>query len=196
MKIYLAGPEVFLPNAVEMGAAKKALCAHYGFEGLYPLDSELDAGQLDDGAEDPRQLAFAISYGNEGLIQQADVIIANLTPFRGVSADVGTVYELGLARGLGKQLLAYSNDPRPFADRTMALYGAAESLFGRDEQQPLRDHDGLSVEDFGLHDNLMIEGGIRLAAGRFMIRNVADGERYTDLTAFEELLRWLADAPR
>ena len=33
MKIYLAGPEVFLPDAVQIGQAKKRLCAAYGFEG-------------------------------------------------------------------------------------------------------------------------------------------------------------------
>ena len=32
----------------------------------------------------------------------ADAIIANLTPFRGPSADAGTVYELGYMAGRGK----------------------------------------------------------------------------------------------
>ena len=43
MKIYLAGPEVFLPDAVGIGQAKKRLCAAYGFEGLYPFDNEIVA---------------------------------------------------------------------------------------------------------------------------------------------------------
>ena len=31
MKIYLAGPDVFLPNAIAIGRRKKELCAQYGF---------------------------------------------------------------------------------------------------------------------------------------------------------------------
>jgi nucleoside 2-deoxyribosyltransferase len=41
-RIYLAGPEVFLPNANDIGAAKAALCAEAGFEGVFPLDTGLD----------------------------------------------------------------------------------------------------------------------------------------------------------
>ena len=45
-------------------------------------------------------------------MDQADVIIANLTPFRGPSADAGTVYELGYMLGKGDRLcLGYSNSP-------------------------------------------------------------------------------------
>ena len=33
IKIYLAGPDVFLPNAKEIGKLKKELCEKYGFEG-------------------------------------------------------------------------------------------------------------------------------------------------------------------
>src|SRR5258708_1028231 len=36
---YLAGPEVFLPDAAEIGRRKKELCRRHGFEGLYPLDA-------------------------------------------------------------------------------------------------------------------------------------------------------------
>jgi nucleoside 2-deoxyribosyltransferase len=35
---YLAGPDVFCPDARERGVAKKALLASVGITGLYPLD--------------------------------------------------------------------------------------------------------------------------------------------------------------
>jgi Nucleoside 2-deoxyribosyltransferase len=35
-KVYLAGPEVFLRNATEVGDRKKALCEAHGLEGLFP----------------------------------------------------------------------------------------------------------------------------------------------------------------
>ena len=31
--IYLAGPDVFLPNAIEVGKKKMAICEEFGFEG-------------------------------------------------------------------------------------------------------------------------------------------------------------------
>ena len=42
MKIYLAGPDVFLPDAVEIGRRKAEICARHGLIGLYPLDNAVD----------------------------------------------------------------------------------------------------------------------------------------------------------
>ena len=41
--IYLAGPDVFLPNAIEVGKKKKAICEEFGFEGLFPADNDFGA---------------------------------------------------------------------------------------------------------------------------------------------------------
>src|SRR5258707_232545 len=98
MKIYLAGPDVFLPDAIEIGRRKAAICARHGLRGLYPLDNAVDLSAAD--------ASLAIFKGNEAMMDAADAIIANLTPFRGPSADAGTVYELG-----------YMACPRPPRDR-------------------------------------------------------------------------------
>src|SRR5262245_47669063 len=37
-RIYLAGPDVFLPDAAAVLAAKRKLCADYGFVGVAPVD--------------------------------------------------------------------------------------------------------------------------------------------------------------
>ncbi len=100
-KIYLAGPDVFLSDSIEQGQRKKELCQKYGFEGLYPLDNEIE-----DTFEHKADMGLHIAQANEKLIQECDAVIANLTPFRGTSADVGTVYEIGLAKGLNKMVLA------------------------------------------------------------------------------------------
>ena len=42
MKIYLAGPDVFLHDAVDIGQRKMDLCARHGLTGLYPLDNVVD----------------------------------------------------------------------------------------------------------------------------------------------------------
>ena len=45
-RIYLAGPEVFMPHAKDVGAEKARLCAEAGFEGCFPLDNVLDLAGL------------------------------------------------------------------------------------------------------------------------------------------------------
>lgn len=37
--VYLAGFDVFRPDAAAQGQSMKALCARYGLEGLYPSGS-------------------------------------------------------------------------------------------------------------------------------------------------------------
>ena len=53
-KIYLAGPEVFLANALEVGNAHKLLCKKYGYEGLFPLDNIITRNN-------PKEIAEAIA---------------------------------------------------------------------------------------------------------------------------------------
>ena len=113
LSIYLAGPEVFLPDAVEIGRQKQQLCARYGFNGLYPLDNEITpkAGE---------RLDELIYQANKALMQRADFGICNLSPFRGPGADAGTVFELGLMTGMGKRVFAYTNDASDYAQRVAA----------------------------------------------------------------------------
>ena len=99
MKIYLAGPDVFLPDAVEIGRRKAAICARHGLIGLYPLDNAIDLAA--------RDASLNIFGSNEAMMIEADAIIANISPFRGPGADAGTVYELGLMAGRGKLCRGY-----------------------------------------------------------------------------------------
>src|ERR1700719_3314152 len=109
MKLYLAGPEVFLPDAVEIGTRKVEICARHGVSGLYPLDNDVDLSAGD--------ASLNIFRGNTAMMDAADAVIANLTPFRGLSADAGTVYELGYMAGRANLCLGYSNAPSGSADR-------------------------------------------------------------------------------
>ena len=183
MHIYLAGPEVFLPDAEAVADAKRALCARYGATGIFPSDpiyhSEADAAE---------ERWFKIYLHNEAHIRRADALIANLTPFRGPSADVGTVYELGFMRALGRPVAAYSNTTIPFTDRTRAFLGPDARQRPDGEWE---DGEGLHLEAFGLHDNLMIDGGLRAAGGVLVAREVPPPDRWRDLTAFEAALRTL-----
>jgi nucleoside 2-deoxyribosyltransferase len=180
-RIYLAGPEVFLLNAKEVGEEKKALCRKYGFEGVYPIDVEVKAD-----SKSPREFGLCISKVNEDLIRGCEVVIANLTPFRGPSADVGTVFEVGFAHALGKLVLAYTNVAESFTDRTVkALNGKVV----RGGDGLLRDELGMFVEENGLVDNLMIDGCIDANSGVLVVEQAPAGELFSWLDGFEKCLQ-------
>ncbi len=142
IKIYLAGPDVFEPDALAQGKYLKSLCLKYGFEGLFPLDNSIEC----DGT--PYDIAKAIREANIALIEECDVVLANLNPFRGLEPDSGTVYEVGYAMALGKRVIGYADDRRTMIERI------------RDVQQLSADathcKDAKVMEDFGLSHNLMM----------------------------------------
>jgi nucleoside 2-deoxyribosyltransferase len=154
-KIYLAGPEVFLPDAVELGLRKKALCQEFGFVGLYPLDNAIIEGEQRDAR---------IYAANLALIEEADAAIFNLSPFRGIGADSGTAFELGWCAARGKPLFAYSNDPADLFDRVKTAFGAH-----RTPQGGWCDAHGFEIETFGNADNLMLDCALN-AQGRAVLR--------------------------
>ena len=177
-KIYLAGPDVFLPDAVEIGRRKAEICARHGLIGLYPLDNVVDLSASD--------ASLAIFRGNEAMMIEACAIIANLTPFRGPGADAGTVYELGFMAGRGKLCLGYSNDPTPYAERARNF----TTIIAQDER--LIDEHGLTVEDFGLTDNLMMVHALDLHGCAQVTPPQAPTDLWRDLAAFESCVRLAA----
>ena len=184
-RIYLAGPDVFLSNAKEIGERKKALCRKYGFEGVFPIDNEVNAE-----GKTPRELGLCIGMFNEGLIKTCDTVIANVTPFRGPSADVGTVYEMGFAHGLGKKVFAYTNVAAPFMERTVKALGGQVS---RSEDDKLRDAYGMFIEETGLVDNLMVDGCVAASSGALVVEEAPAGQLFTHLSGFEKCLKKLKE---
>ena len=180
-RVYLAGPDVFLANAREIGAAKRAVCARHGLVGVFPVDEE----DVCDPALPLPEQGLAISRAMERTMRGCDAMIINLTPFRGPSADVGSAYEMGFMRALGRPVFAYSNDARPFHDRVMASCGGALRRRPTGEHE---DPDGMAVEPFGLHDNLMLVGGVTGSGGCLVTATVPPAERYTSLVVFERCI--------
>lgn len=173
--IYLAGPDVFLPDALDIGRRKAELCARYGLAGLFPLDNAVALAAHD--------ASLQIFRGNQAMMDDASAIIANLTPFRGPSADAGTVYELGYMAGRGKLLLGYSNDPANYVDRV----ARSEPIETRDGM--MIGDDGLAVEDFGLPDNLMLIHALDLHGAPLITPSATPDDLWRDLTAFEACVR-------
>ena len=180
-RIYLAGPEVFLREALEIAERKKAICLKHGFDGVFPLDASLDLRGLRPGVAGLR-----ISQANESLIRTCDALIANMTPFRGIGMDAGTAFEMGFMRALGRPVLGYTNSRESLLDRTRGEIRTRRTAGGRHE-----DADRMMVEDHGFADNLMLEGAVIAAGARVVRHRAVRSKRYTDLTAFAACVRSL-----
>jgi len=142
-KIYLAGPDVFEPDAAAIGQMYKQQCLQHGFTGLYPLDNEIKS------TDDKKQMAQAIFKANIKLIDKADIVIANLNPFRGKEPDSGTVWECGYAFAIGKKVYGYKKDLKPYID----TFDKKEKT---EKDSLTYDGNGTIIEDFDYPANLMI----------------------------------------
>ncbi|MEO0672543.1 MAG: nucleoside 2-deoxyribosyltransferase [Pseudomonadota bacterium] len=180
-RIYLAGPDVFLPDPIAAGRAKADRAKSFGLEGVFPLDASLDLDGLA-REEQARRIALA----NEALMRSCDAAVINACPFRGVSMDSGTAFEVGFMRALGRPVVGYTHTAEPFADRSQTLRSAGPDL-AFDYDTP-----ALAIEDFGLPENLMItvamsESGLPMVTGtRRETNGIIAGE------AFDACLAWLA----
>jgi nucleoside 2-deoxyribosyltransferase len=171
LKIYLAGPDVFLADAKSVGLKKQEICREFGFEGLFPLDSD----------ESVCANPVKIFRTNCSLMRQADIGVFNLTPFRGPSADPGTIFELGFLFAHGKPVYGYTSVATDYLQRVPVIL----SLSGEQKARP-RDSNGYVVENFGLSDNLMIVQAIQDSGGVITIVEEKTGEAsVTPLAAFQ-----------
>ena len=167
--IYLAGPEVFLPDPAAAGEAKRARVAElsrnhdWPFElvGLYPLDNEVSDFKPD------FDTGMRIYHANIDLMDRAHAVAANMVRFRGPSMDVGTAFEMGYMRGLGKPVFAYY-DAAPFYGREEApgrYVDRVRTHCALSSHDAGVDADGQSVDDFQMADNLMMIGALESGAG-------------------------------
>lgn len=139
-EIYLAGPDLFYPDA-DLRYARLARLLEE--EGLRPLDPRAGCPRA---AAGDREGARAIRRHCLALLARASGVLANLTGFRGPETDPGTAYEVGYAAALGIPVVGYTLDAlRPLRARV-------------DDGEPT------AVEDFGWPANLMLCAGHPLAA--------------------------------
>jgi nucleoside 2-deoxyribosyltransferase len=150
-KIYIAGFDVFKPQAKQIGNEYKHLCEKFGYKGMYPLDNEIESLWS-------KQKAREFIYKNNiDLIEKCDIVIANANPFRGTELDSGTAFEIGYAKALKKEVILYMDNILDYKQKITCK---------RNEDC---DKDGMSIEDFGLPLNLMfsdckmVQGGFEEA---------------------------------
>ncbi len=140
-RAYLAGPDVFLPDSLAVGEAKKQICEQHGIIGVFPLDGPYErlAGL---SAREAGLVAFDICIE---LMDTCDIGIANMTPFRGPSMDIGTAVEMGYLFAQGKPVFGYSNAASVYPDRVAP--------------------DGMFIEPFDLCDIVMAPGTVARSTG-------------------------------
>ncbi len=147
--VYLAGPDVFRPDAVEHLRMLARVAVDLGLEAPVPIDGT-DLGE---------QTAQGIYDANLALLRRADGIVANLMPFRGTEPDSGTVFEVGAAVMLGLPVVAYGVARESYADAARRIM-----QLGPDASGEARDRNGWALEDFGLPMNLMLSCSVAVAS--------------------------------
>ena len=152
-KIYIAGPDVFKRDSIQIGKSYVNLCDIYGFSGHYPLDNMIDFNQ------EKKKIAKDIFVANKNLIDECDIVIANLNEFRGKEADSGTVWECGYAFAKGKMVYGYMDKTNDYIDNFSAL---------KEQNGLFWDEDEHFVEDFLYPINLMIAcSSLKIVEGGF-----------------------------
>jgi len=122
-RVYLAGPDVFRPDAERHFAVMAAACETLGLEALSPFDTSITVSTP----------PHAIYEANMGMIRSAHGVVANLTPFRGAAPDSGTPFEVGAAVALGLTVAAYGLE---LADVDVSMRHAL--IFAPDAEDPLK----------------------------------------------------------
>lgn len=162
----LVGPEWLLPDGERLIAAKLAICAEFGLSAVSASEplAEGEAASGVDAALLRHEQAMA-------LVARCPFLLANLTPFRGVGAEAGTVFLVGVAAALGRRIYGYSGEPRSLAARTPA--------------------DGAGVEPFDLADAHGIDCAC-LQSGRPVLRpSHAARDPLRDLESFRRCVALL-----
>tara|TARA_B100000315_G_scaffold254808_1_gene296648 strand:- start:11268 stop:11807 length:540 start_codon:yes stop_codon:yes gene_type:complete len=169
--VYLSGPDIFLPNSKDIDTNKKAICERYGMEGVSQLDMADERSFSGDA-----KMASEIFEQTRELISSCDLLIANMSPFRGPSLEAGTALEMGIMLGLGKPVLGYCLNQEDYAARLMRLHDVFE-LPLNEASGDLQAPDGLVVENFGLSEGALVSGAVQAA-------NISIAED------FESAVRW------
>ena len=159
-KLYLAGPEIFRPDAKEYSKKQLALCEKYGFIGLHPMDNNVNL------RTNSIETAVKIYRGDVGQVRESDIVVANCNSFRGALMDDGTAYELGYGNALSKPSYGYIGDPDTYIERVTKRYPCR---IHKGSKIYMDKDDYLLVDDFGTKINLMMECGMVANGGRLVV---------------------------
>lgn len=152
--VYMAGPDVFRGDVADFAHSAKAAAKVLGLNALFPCDN------LDFSTIPEHQVSKAIFAGNLALMDQADFMIANTNPWRGLEPDSGTCWEMAYMYAQGKPIIAY----RDSALSMVESINEARLLRGLSpmniDEKGQHWHEGCFVENFSNPLNLMLQQSI------------------------------------
>lgn len=170
LKVYLAGPDIFLANAAEVARWQKETCLRHGLTPLHPMDNNLDL------TGDPAALALRIYRADVGQMMEADAICANMNEFVGADPDSGTCFEVGFFAGFNmalavlqaarpqKPIYGYADDGSTYLER-IDRWKASRRSTG--------DLDRWRFSAIDMHINLMMEMAMA-SSGAFITSGFED----------------------
>jgi nucleoside 2-deoxyribosyltransferase len=177
--VFLAGPDIWYPNAAEHLRRRKALCVEAGLTAISP-----PLGEAAEERQDTEIAARLIYADALSALRGADALIANFSPWRGVHCDPTAAFLAGFAAALQKPVMGYMNivdeDDGDARGRIEAMFGASSDVDGR-----WRDDQDCVIEDLGLPETLMLWAEAR----RFFV--IVTPDPINELTGLEMCLQAL-----
>ena len=153
--VYLAGPERYDREGVNLYNEMKKVCAQSGLDAVTPMD-RLD-GEPPMDPENPYNEAAILFHRYQQHVRDCDAVLANLNDFRGYEPSNDVAFECGMATQLGKKVFGYMADTTRMCER-IPNYGPTREF---------RDACGCNAENFAYPINLMYSGSMPIWEGGF-----------------------------
>lgn len=146
-RIYVAGPDVFKPDAKMIYKKYASVCEQYHVECLYPNDDVIEF------SNDKKIFSSNIYHANLKMLNQADAVIVNIEPTYGPCMDVGAAFEVGYAKAKKLPVFGFCTYVTPdYFERLKQYHGDIIT----NETGSRSKKTGMLLEDFELPDNLML----------------------------------------
>ena len=125
--LYLAGPVCFYPRGYSMWNKYRKQAEYHGFIVELPNDNW--------SSVPGDTLAERIINNCDISMRKCTACLANIENHRGLYPDAGTVFELGMAYGLGLKCYAYTRDRRPVGVKYMGGVYRDGEIYDRDGER-------------------------------------------------------------
>ncbi len=156
--IYIAGPLCFYEEGYSLWNAYRKEAEFYGFNVTLPNDVKLvEDGEL---PPDKTEMSRRIFRNCVDSMAKSNGIIVNLETYRGSEPDGGSVYEMGMAYGLGARCYGFTRDKR----RTGVKYQSA--LYSSDPNS-VRDVKGNTLGHPELPFSVDVTSAAKIVEGSF-----------------------------
>ncbi len=99
LRMFITGPQKYYPNGLKELKMMKAYAEMYGFEVIN------DFSYIENGFRDYEHI-------DRNFLDDCDVVVADVNPFRGGEPESGTVFDMGVAYSKSKKIYSHVKDLR------------------------------------------------------------------------------------